>query len=87
MSVVRQVTALAATLTLAAGAALVTAPTLSTAATGNRSLAKVLTSDGKRFDHEQASDFDVTHTKRCWLCLRPSRRRTVGVLTQGQGRV
>ena len=81
MSVVRRVTALAATLTLAAGAALVAAPP-STAATGNRSLAKVLTSDGNRFDHNKR-DFDVT-TEAVLAVLATKPTSPVGVLTKGK---
>jgi len=81
MSVVRQVTALAATLTLAAGAALVTSPP-STAATGNRSLAKVLTSDGNRFDHNKR-DFDVT-TEAVLAVLAAKPTSPVGFLTKGK---
>ena len=75
MSVVRRVTALAATLTLAAGAARVAAPP-STAVSGNRSLAKVRSRPTATGSTHNKRDFDSTPPKRCWLCyLRPSRRR------------
>jgi len=54
---VRRSVAVSSAIALAAGAALAAAPTAS-AATGNRSLATVLTSDGNRFDHNRR-DFDV----------------------------
>ena len=81
MSVVRRVTALAATVTLAAGTALVVAPP-STAATGNRSLAKVLTSDGNRFDHNK-QDFDIT-TEAVLAVLEAKPTSPVAALTKGR---
>lgn len=84
MSLVRQVTAIAATVTLAAGVALVAAPP-STAATGNRSLAKVLTADGNRFDHN-ARDFDVV-TEAVLAVIGAKPDSAVGVLSKGRTRV
>ncbi len=80
MSAVRRLTALAASLTLAAGVAVVAAPA-SSAATHNRSLAKVLTSDGNTFDHN-SRDFDnVTQAVLAVLAAKPA--SPVGVLTKG----
>ena len=55
---VRPAVALLTTLALGTGAALATAPAAG-AATGHRSLAAVLTSDGNKFD-KNAGDFDIT---------------------------
>jgi len=79
---VRRVVAVLSSLTLAAGAAVMTAPA-STAA-GNRSLAKVLTSDGNRFDR-RGGDFDVvTETVLAVLKAKPS--SPVSLLTRGKQR-
>jgi len=82
MTAVRRVTALAATFTLAAGTALVAAPPSSAAPTGNRSLAKVLTSDGNRFDHN-SGDFDIT-TEAVLAVLKAKPTSAVSVLTKGK---
>jgi hypothetical protein len=84
MSPVRRLTALTAAVALAAGAAVVAAPP-GAAATGNRSLAKVLTSDGNRFDHN-SRDFDVV-TEAALAVLGAKPDSAVGVLTKGRTRV
>lgn len=84
MSIVRQVTALAASVALAAGAAVVAAPP-GAAATGNRSLAKVLTADGNRFDHN-SRDFDVV-TEAVLAVVDAKPDSAVGVLAKGRTRV
>lgn len=80
MTSVRRLTAVAATLALAAGAGLASAAP-STAATGNRSLAKVLTSDGNRFDHK--NDFDIV-TEAALAVLKAKPASPVSVLTKGR---
>ena len=81
---VRPATALLTALGLAAGAALVAAPP-ATAATGNRSLAAVLTSDGNKFDHK-SGDFDIA-TQAVLAVLKAKPTSPVGVLTKGKQRV
>ncbi len=81
---VRRSVAVSSAIALATGAALAAAPTAS-AATGNRSLATVLTSDGNRFDHNRR-DFDVT-TQAVLAVLDAKPSSAVGVLTKGKQRV
>jgi hypothetical protein len=81
---VRPATALLTALGLAAGAALVAAPP-ATAATGNRSLAAVLTSDGNKFDHK-SGDFDIA-TQAVLAVVKAKPTSPVGVLTKGRQRV
>ena len=84
MSAVRRLTAVVATVALAAGGALATAAP-SSAAQGHRSLAKVLTSDGNTFDHDK-NDFDIaTQAVLAVLAAKPG--SPVGVLTKGRQRV
>ena len=80
----RNAVAVVSTLALGAGAVLATAPAAS-AAQGNRSLAKVLTSDGNRFD-KKAGDFDsATEAVLAVLDAKPG--SPVAVLTKGKTRV
>jgi uncharacterized surface protein with fasciclin (FAS1) repeats len=81
---VRPATALLTALALGAGATLATAPA-ATAATGHRSLAAVLTSDGNKFDHS-ARDFDIA-TQAVLAVLEAKPGSPVGVLTKGRQRV
>ena len=81
---VRPAVALLTTLALGAGAALATAPAAG-AATGNRSLATVLTSDGNKFDHK-GGDFDIA-TQAVLAVLKAKPSSAVGVLTKGRQRV
>lgn len=81
---VRPAVALLTTLALGTGAALATAPAAG-AATGNRSLAAVLTSDGNKFD-KNAGDFDIT-TQAVLTVLAAKPDSAVGVLTKGRQRV
>lgn len=83
MTPVRRLTAVAAAIALAAGASLASAAP-STAATGNRSLAKVLTSDGNRFDH--TNDFDIV-TEAVLAVLKAKPSSPVSVLTKGNVRL
>ncbi|HEX6935382.1 MAG TPA: fasciclin domain-containing protein [Actinomycetes bacterium] len=84
MHVVRRAVAVTSALALAAGGALaVAAP--SAAATGNRSLAKVLTSDDNRFD-KNGRDFDVV-TEAALAVLKAKPDSAVSVLTKGKTRV
>ena len=83
MTPVRRLTAVAAAIALAAGASLASAAP-STAATGNRSLAKVLTSDGNRFDHN--NDFDIV-TEAVLAVLKAKPSSPVSVLTKGNVRL
>jgi len=80
----RNTVALVSTLALGAGAVLATAPA-ATAAQGNRSLAKVLTSDGNRFD-KKAGDFDIA-TEAVLAVLDAKPGSPVAVLTKGKTRV
>lgn len=81
---VRPALAVLTSLTLGAGAVLGTAPA-ATAATGHRSLAKVLTSDGNTFD-KNGRDFDIA-TQAILAVLEAKPDSAVGVLTKGQRRV
>ncbi len=85
MSLARRATALAATVALAAGASLVAAPAGTAASSGNRSLAKVLTSDGNRFDHD-SSDFDIA-TEAVLAVVKAKPSSPVTILTKGKQRV
>jgi hypothetical protein len=78
----RRLGVIATTLGLAATAAVATAPTASAGtATGTRSLAAVLTSDGNRFDRNW-SDYDiVTEAVLAVLAAKPA--SPVGLLTDG----
>ena len=79
--VTRGIVALGTITALAAGAGAAPAQ----AATGERSLAKVLTSDGNRFDHDER-DFDlVTEAALAILAAKPD--SAVSVLTDGSTRV
>jgi hypothetical protein len=80
----RNAVAVVSTLALGAGAVLATAPAAS-AAQGNRSLAKVLTSDGNRFD-KRAGDFDIA-TEAVLAVLDAKPGSPVAVLTKGKTRV
>jgi len=80
----RNAVAVVSTLALGAGAVLATAPAAS-AAQGNRSLAKVLTSDGNRFD-KKAGDFDIA-TEAVLAVLDAKPASPVAVLTKGKTRV
>jgi uncharacterized surface protein with fasciclin (FAS1) repeats len=80
----RNAVAVLSTLALGAGAVLATAPAAS-AAQGNRSLAKVLTSDGNRFD-KRAGDFDIA-TEAVLAVLDAKPGSPVAVLTKGKTRV
>ena len=80
---VRRAVAVLSTLALAAGAAVATAPA-GTAATGNRSLAAVLTSDGNRFDRNRG-DFDIA-TQAVLAVLEAKPGSAVGLLTKGRQR-
>jgi hypothetical protein len=79
----RNAVAVVSTLALGAGAVLATAPAAS-AAQGNRSLAKVLTSDGNRFD-KKAGDFDIA-TEAVLAVLDAKPGSPVAVLTKGKTR-
>ncbi len=79
-----RIAAVVATVALVAGGAL-TAAAPSSAAQGNRSLAKVLTSDGNTFDHHK-NDFDVA-TQAVLAVLDAKPDSAVGVLTKGKTRV
>ena len=84
MSPLRRLIAVVAAVALAACAGLAAAGP-STAATGHRSLAKLLTSDGNTFDHDK-HDFDiVTQAVLAVLAAKPD--SPVGVLTKGHQRV
>ena len=85
MSLARRATALAATVALAAGASLVAAPAGTAASSGNRSLAKVLTSDGNRFDHD-SGDFDIA-TEAVLAVVKAKPGSPVTILTKGKQRV
>ena len=80
----RNAVAVVSTLALGAGAVLATAPAAS-AAQGNRSLAKVLTSDGNRFD-KKAGDFDIA-TEAVLAVLDAKPGSPVAVLADGKTRV
>ena len=80
----RHAVAVVSTLALGAGAVLATAPAAG-AAQGNRSLAKVLTSDGNRFD-KRAGDFDIA-TEAVLAVLEAKPDSPVAVLTTGRTRV
>jgi hypothetical protein len=80
----RNAVAVVSTLALGAGAVLATAPAAS-AAQGNRSLAKVLTSDGNRFD-KKAGDVDIA-TEAVLAVLDAKPGSPVAVLTKGKTRV
>ena len=80
----RPAVALLSTLALGAGTALATAPAAG-AATGNRSLATVLTSDGNTFD-KRAGDFDIA-TEAVLAVLEAKPGSPVGALTKGRQRV
>ena len=80
----RNAVALVSTLALGAGAVLATAPAAS-AAQGNRSLAKVLTSDGNRFD-KKAGDFDIA-TEAVLAVVKAKPGSPVAVLADGKTRV
>lgn len=80
----RNAVAVVSTLALGAGAVLATAPAAS-AAQGNRSLAKVLTSDGNRFD-KRSGDFDIA-TEAVLAVLDAKPGSPVAVLTKGKTRV
>ncbi len=84
MTPVRRLTAVAAAAALAATAGLAAAAP-STAAQGNKSLAKVLTSDGNTFDHNKR-DFDIA-TQAVLAVLDAKPGSAVGVLTKGKTRV
>ncbi len=78
---VRPAVALLTTLALSTGAAVATAP-VAGAATGHRSLAAVLTSDGNKFD-KNAGDFDIT-TQAVLTVLGAKPGSAVSVLTKGR---
>jgi len=78
---VRPAVALLTTLALGTGAAVATAPAAG-AATGHRSLAAVLTSDGNKFD-KNAGDFDIT-TQAVLTVLGAKPGSAVSVLTKGR---
>ncbi|MGZ4593492.1 MAG: fasciclin domain-containing protein [Actinomycetes bacterium] len=80
----RRIAAATTSVAVAAGLTLAVAPA-SSAATGNRSLAKVLTSDGNRFDHNKA-DFDIA-TEAVLAVLKAKPASPVSVLTKGSQRV
>ena len=80
----RNAAAVVSTLALGAGAVLATAPAAS-AAQGNRSLAKVLTSDGNRFD-KKAGDFDIA-TEAVLAVVKAKPGSPVAVLADGKTRV
>ena len=80
----RNAVAVVSTLALGAGALLATAPAAS-AAQGNRSLAKVLTSDGNRFD-KKAGDFDIA-TEAVLAVVKAKPGSPVAVLADGKTRV
>ena len=80
----RNAVAVVSTLALGAGAVLATAPAAS-AAQGNRSLAKVLTSDGNRFD-KKAGDFDIA-TEAVLAVVKAKPGSPVAVLADGKTRV
>ena len=79
----RPAVALLSTVALGAGAVLATAPAAG-AATGNRSLATVLTSDGNKFDRN-GRDFDIT-TQAVLAVLKAKPSSAVGILTKGRQR-
>ena len=81
MHLARRLAVAATSLALAAGTAAVVAPPSTAAAVGHRSLAKVLTSDGNRFDHN-SSDFDIT-TEAVLAVLKAKPTSPVSVLTKG----
>ena len=81
---VRPAVALLTTVALGTGAALATAPAAG-AATGHRSLAAVLTSDGNKFD-KNSGDFDIT-TQAVLTVLAAKPDSAVGVLAKGRQRV
>ena len=83
MTRARRLVAVTAGLALAAGAGLASAAP-SSAAQGNRSLAKVLTSDGNTFDKK--NDFDIV-TQAALAVLEAKPSSPVGVLTKGKQRV
>jgi uncharacterized surface protein with fasciclin (FAS1) repeats len=83
MQILRRAVAVTSTLALAATGALAAASP-STAAQGNRSLAKVLTSDGNHFDRN-GRDFDIT-TEAVLAVLKDDPSSAVGLLTQGRKR-
>ena len=83
MTRARRLIAVTASLALAAGAGLASAGP-SSAAQGNRSLAKVLTSDGNTFDHK--NDFDIV-TQAVLTVLKAKPSSPVSVLTKGNTRV
>ena len=80
----RNAVAVVSTLALGAGAVLATAPAAG-AAQGNRSLAKVLTSDGNRFD-KKAGDFDIA-TEAVLAVVKAKPGSAVAVLADGKTRV
>ena len=80
----RNAVAVVSTLALGAGAVLATAPAAS-AAQGNRSLAKVLTSDGNRFD-KRSGDFDIA-TEAVLAVVKAKPGSPVAVLADGKTRV
>jgi hypothetical protein len=83
MRLVHRITAVTAALALAGSAALAVAAPSSAA--GNRSLAKVLTSDGNRFD-QRAGDFDIV-TEAVLAVLEAKPGSAVGALAKGKQRV
>jgi uncharacterized surface protein with fasciclin (FAS1) repeats len=84
MRLARRITAITAAAALVGGAALATAAP-SSAAQGNRSLAKVLTSDGNTFD-KRSGDFDIV-TEAVLAVLEAKPDSAVGVLTKGKQRL
>ena len=84
MSLLRRAVAVSSALAIAATGAVVAAGP-STAAQGNRSLAKVLTSDGNHFDRN-GRDFDIV-TEAVLAVLDAKPNSPVGVLANGRQRV
>src|ERR1044072_7581453 len=87
MQLARRCALAASTIALAVGTAVVVAPPslAPPAAPGHRSLAKVLTSDGNRFDRN-ARDFDVL-TEAVLAVLKAKPSSPVSVLTKGRQRL
>src|SRR3954454_9251645 len=90
MQLARRCALAASTIALAVGTAVVVAPPSSAAPAapavhGHRSLAKVLTSDGNRFDRN-ARDFDVL-TEAVLAVLKAKPSSPVSVLTKGRQRL
>jgi hypothetical protein len=85
MPLARRLAVAVTSVALTAGTAVVVAPPSSAAApapSGHRSLAKVLTSDGNRFDHNP-NDFDVT-TEAVLAVLKAKPSSPVSVLAKGR---